>query len=64
MRDYSFYLFTKLYDVIIGEEEEYDIMFENLMGLYEEYSGSEFNEPSLPEYDCMVKFLIYKQTDL
>jgi hypothetical protein len=54
---YSFYLFTKLYDVIIGEEYEYDLMYENLIDLYHEYESSSFNDSSIDEYQCMVNFL-------
>jgi hypothetical protein len=61
MKDYHFYLFTKLYDVIIGEESEYDLMFDHLVDLHEEYEMSHFNNGKLPEYECIVNFLNHKK---
>jgi hypothetical protein len=54
--DYSFYLFSKLFDAIIGHEYEYDLMFEDIKNLYKSYEISTYNNESLPEYECMVNF--------
>jgi len=64
MKDYHFYLFTKLYDAIIGAEIEYDLMFELLVDLHKEYETSHFNDGKLPEYDCIVNFLNHKKHNL
>lgn len=64
MKDYSFYLFTKLYDVIIGTQIEYDILFELLVDLHKEYEMSHFNDGRLSEYDCIVNFLNHKKHSL
>lgn len=64
IQDYNFYLFTKLYDVIIGEESEYDLMFDHLVDLYQEYEISHFNDGRLPEYECIVNFLTYKKQNV
>lgn len=56
--DYSFFLFTKLHDVIMGvSSEPYDYQFEDLVDLYKLYESSEFNSSDYGEYECMVKFL-------
>jgi hypothetical protein len=60
--NYSFFLFTKLYDIIIGEQYEYDSMFDDLKGLYREYDASEFNDSTIDEYQCMTNFLTNKKT--
>jgi hypothetical protein len=61
--NYSFFLFTKLYDVIIGEQYEYDLMFDDLNDLYREYESSEFNDSAIDEYQCMTNFLTNKKTE-
>jgi hypothetical protein len=61
---YSFFLFTKLYNVIIGEQYEYDLMFDDLKDLYREYDVSEFNDSAIDEYQCMTNFLTNKITKL
>jgi hypothetical protein len=55
--NYSFYLFSKLFDVIIGHEYEYDLMFQDITNLYKLYEISTHNDENLPEYECMVNFL-------
>jgi len=62
--NYSFFLFTKLYDVIIGVQYEYDLMFDDLNDLYREYEASEFNDSAIDEYQCMTNFLTNKITKL
>jgi len=58
MQEYNLFLFAKLYEEIIGKsEEEYDIQFEKLGKLYDEFSlGSRFNVDEKSQYDCMVDF--------
>ena len=57
---YSFYLFSKLFDVIAKENYEYDLMFEEVKALYDEYLSSAFNDSTQPEYECMERFLEFK----
>lgn len=62
--DYSLFLFTKLYDVIVGLNYEYDLMFGDLQVLYKDYSESAFNDPNKGEYDCMVDYLKANRIEL
>lgn len=55
--NYSLFLFTKLYDVIVGHNYEYDLMFQDLQNFYKDFSESAFNDPNKGEYDCMVDYL-------
>lgn len=57
--NYSFFLFNKLYDSIFGvdHELEYDLMFDNMLSLFNEYECSQYNDEFEPEYECMVRFL-------
>ena len=55
--NYSFYLFSKLFDVIIRHEYEYDLMFRDITNLYKTYEMSTYIDEDLPEYDCMTNFL-------
>lgn len=54
--NYSFFLFSKLADVCINTNFEYDILYEYLTLLFEEYEDSEFNVSTLGEYECMLNF--------
>lgn len=54
--NYSFFLFTQLYNALIGVQYEYDLLFEDLTLLYEVYDSSPYNTPELGEYECMVNF--------
>jgi hypothetical protein len=54
--NYRFFLFSKLFDVIISIEYEYDLMFEDLQILFEEYDTSSYNDSNESEYECIVKF--------
>ena len=56
MENYSFYLFTKLFDVVIGVDYEYDYMYEDLKYLYTLYNESIYNVDSKGEYECMWQF--------
>jgi len=55
--NYSFFLFTQLYMSVVGISYEYDILFDDLQTLYAEYEASNYNNESLPEYECRVDFL-------
>jgi hypothetical protein len=54
--NYRFFLFSKLFDAMIGIEYEYDLMFDDLQMLFEEYDISSYNDPNKGEYECIVKF--------
>jgi len=56
--DYSFYLFSKLYDLHTEDDREYDVMFVDICVLYNKYLLSEFNNIKKPQYNCIVDFLI------
>jgi hypothetical protein len=56
--NYSFFLFTKLHDVVFGQSNDpYDYQFEDLVDLYGTYESSKFNRSDIDEYTCMVNFL-------
>lgn len=55
--NYSFYLFVKLRDAVLGEGIEYDIQFGIDQNLFAMYEKSEYNEETTPEYECIVNFL-------
>lgn len=55
--NYSFFLFTQLYNEIVGIQYEYDLLFEDLNLLFDQYNDSSFNDENQPEYECIVSFL-------
>jgi hypothetical protein len=55
--NYSLFLFSKLYDVVIGFNYEYDLMYADMQTLYKVFEDSGFNNPNLPEYECILEFL-------
>lgn len=55
--NYSFYLFTQLRTLILGQGIEYDIQFGIDQNLFAKYETSEYNKAEEPEYECMVSFL-------
>lgn len=59
--NYQFFLFTQLYNEVIGIQYEYDILFGDIKNLYYEYLISDFNDDELPEYECMVAFLKHNE---
>lgn len=61
MENYSFFLFTQLYNAIVGIQYEYDLLFADLQVLFEKYDASPFNDGNLPEYECMVSFLKHNE---
>jgi hypothetical protein len=59
---YSEYLFSnliKLYDKEFAELE-YDLQFEKIGSLYEEFEKSKFNKDTKGEYDCIIDYLVDK----
>jgi len=67
---YSFFLFTKLHDVILGKslglalgELTYDLQYEELISMYNAYDTSKFNNPKFGEYECMLDYLISIKED-
>jgi hypothetical protein len=62
--EYSFFLFTKLHDVILGKSSEtYDIQYEELVSMYNAYDISKYNNPKFGEYECMLDYLISIKED-
>ncbi len=55
--NYSFYLFSKLFDAFYEIECPYDYLFGEVLRMYEDYEGSKYNDPNKGEYECMVKYL-------
>lgn len=55
--NYSFYLFVKLRDAVLGEGAEYDLQYGIDQQLFSIYDKSEYNEENTPEYECIVNFL-------
>lgn len=54
---YSFFLFSKLYDVIIPNQHAYDLLYYDVCTEYGKYCDSEYDNPNKPEYECMVQYL-------
>jgi hypothetical protein len=57
MFNYSFFLFCKLYDAYFHPTLEYDLLFGEMVGLYEDYCASSFNSYDSSEYDCMESYI-------
>jgi len=55
--NYSFFLFSKLYDATYPNELPYDQLFVDLQELYLDYQESIYNDPDKGEYECIVDFL-------
>jgi len=45
--NYSFYLFTKLFDTVINIEYEYDLMFNDLSEWFNKYESSIYNDEKI-----------------
>jgi hypothetical protein len=56
-QNYSFYLFSKLFDQYHTIEAPYDRLFEEIQGAYMLFLESEFNDGNKPEYECMLDYL-------
>ena len=59
--NYSFFLFTQLYNEIVGIQYEYDLLFEDLQKLFSQYEASHYNDPNIHEYECMVYYLKHNE---
>ncbi len=55
--DYSFFLFSKLYDAQFKPEYEIDLQYEDVCTEFGKYCDSEFNDDKINEYDCIVDYL-------
>lgn len=56
--DYNFFLFTKLHEVIFNPKTEYDILFGELIKLYEEWEEWDLtNGSNMSTYESILKFL-------
>jgi len=64
--NYSFFLFSKLYSVFFYEDDdlEYDLLFEKLTSLYEDYQASPYNDPEQDEYSCIRYYFLNRQIEL
>lgn len=57
--NYNVYLFScllKIYDKEFNELE-YDLQFQRVPKLYEDFFESDFNNENKSEYDCMIEYL-------
>lgn len=55
---YSFFLFAKLHDAILGDSgEPYDIQYDDIVDMYDVYEASKHNNSNVGEYECMVEHL-------
>lgn len=62
MNDYNFYLFSRLYvDLVSDKETEYDLEYEIICKLYQEFFGSSFNNPMRDLYSCIILFFNNKK---
>jgi len=56
--NYSFFLFSQLYNVIHpNDPTPYDMLFGDLQELHSDFEESLYNDPDKGEYECMVDFL-------
>jgi hypothetical protein len=56
--EYQFFLFTQLFNVTIDTTDvPYDILYSIVKDSWVKFSGSIYNDPNEPEYECMVDFL-------
>lgn len=58
--EYSHFLFSKLYSLNFPEDDEleYDLLFDKLGELYEDYVNSDFNSSYTDEHSCMVNYFL------
>lgn len=61
--DYSFFLFCKLFDTYHPSYEEYDLAYDRMIGLFNDYTISDCNIESEPEYECMEKYIMHLSPD-
>lgn len=62
--NYNFFLFCKLYDVMIGVDYYYDALFEDLKELYNRFANSEYNNPNMGTYECIELFFKDNHADI
>ncbi len=55
--DYSFFLFTNLYNVVVKSELEYDKLYQIVCDEYGKYCDSEYNDENENEYECILEYL-------
>ena len=55
--NYSFFLFSKLFDVYHETQMPYDLLFGEVCRMYEDYENSKYNKPNKGEYECMCDYL-------
>ena len=56
-QNYSFFLFSKLFDVYHPREIEYDWLFEEVEWAYIDYNKSKYNDSNKAEYQCICDYL-------
>lgn len=62
---YSFFLFSKLYSLIVKiDDYAYDVLFDDILEWYNKYDESTYNDGNKPEYECMVEYLTAHQEDM
>jgi hypothetical protein len=54
---YSFFLFSKLYDIAFNPIVPYDYLYEDVCREYGKYCDSAYNDETIVEYECMVNYL-------
>ena len=62
--DYSFFLFSNLYNVSFKPTKEYDLLFEDVCKEFNRYCDSKYNDEKKPEYECMVEYLFIRNIEL
>lgn len=56
--NYSFFLFSKLFDIYHTTDTPYDILFEELSAMYKDWlSWDVYNGKSMGEYESMCEYL-------
>lgn len=57
-QNYSFFLFTKLFDVYHTTESPYDILFEEMCDMYKDWGDwDKVNGSHIGEYESMCEYL-------
>ena len=55
--NYSFYLFSQLFDVFHTTDATYDEKFKEISKMYQDYLTSKYNNPNYGEYECISSYL-------
>jgi hypothetical protein len=62
---YSFFLFSKLYSLIVNVDDyAYDVLYDDILGWYQQYDSSIYNESTKPEYECMVNYIQLNKNEM